>query len=146
MKIQYTIILLPLFVGLPVFGQSPFYDAPCASAPINSASAPNNCVSVAMSSASVPMNSNNETAGFRFAAMPSAFTNEYSVPFAAGDLAGLDVAMSSGPRKAPPTIGGEEEPPATPNFQPVGDIPVLFMLLLAGVYAVSVRTRRRTQR
>lgn len=80
--------------------------------------------------------------GYEFEAMPSAFVEEHSMPFAAEDLDGLNETYS-GPRKTPPVIGGDEEPPATPDFLPVGDVPVLFMLLLAGACVVVVRVRTR---
>ena len=83
--------------------------------------------------------------GYEFEAMPAAFAEEHSIPFAAEDLDGLNETMA-GPRKAPPVIGGGEEPPATPDFTPIGDVPMLFMLLLAGVCAVVIRVRTRGNR
>lgn len=122
MKIQHIIILLFLFVGLPMYGQSPLYDDPYTSVPMA-----------------------NGLTDYQFATTPAAFTNNYSVPFAAGDLDGLNEVVSYGPRKPPPVIGGNEQVPDTPDFVPIGDVPVLFMLLLAGAYALAVFARTRTR-
>lgn len=122
MKIQHIIILLLLFVGLPMYGQSPLYDDPYTSVPMA-----------------------NGLTDYQFATTPAAFTNNYSVPFAAGDLDGLNEVVSYGPRRKPPVIGDGEQVPDTPDFVPVGDVPVLFMLLLAGAYALVLFARTRTR-
>lgn len=122
MKIQHIIILLLLFVGLPMYGQSPLYDDPYTSVPMA-----------------------NGLTDYQFATTPAAFTNNYSVPFAAGDLDGLNEVVSYGPRRKPPVIGDGEQVPDTPDFIPVGDVPVLFMLLLAGAYALVLFARTRTR-
>jgi len=119
MKIQHTIILL-LFIGLPMYGQG-LYDDPYASVPMD-----------------------NGLTDFQFATTPAAFTNEYSVPFAAGDLGVIDESVTYGPRKIPPEIGGGEEVPDTPGFVPIGDVPLGFVLLLAGIYALAIFARTRT--
>ncbi len=120
-KKRLFIWLFVLCAGLPVWGQTDVYgDYPMAQQP------------------------ELQQTGYEFEAMPSAFVEEHSMPFAAEDLDGLNETYS-GPRKTPPVIGGDEEPPATPNFQPIGDVPVLFMLLLAGACAVVVRMRTRTR-
>lgn len=120
MKIQHTIILL-LFIGLPMYGQS-LYDDPYASVPMD-----------------------NGLTDYQFATTPAAFTNDYSVPFAAGDLSVLDESVAYGPRKTPPpVIGGGEEMPDTPGFVPIGDVPLGFVLLLAGIYALAIFARTRT--
>lgn len=122
MKIKHTIIiLLLLFIGLPMYGQG-LYDDPYASVPMG-----------------------NGLTDFQFATTPAAFTNEYSVPFAAGDLDILDEAIAYGPRKTPPpVIGGDEDVPDTPGFVPIGDVPLVFMLLLAGTCAIVIFARTRT--
>ena len=121
MKIQHTIILLLLFIGLPMYGQS-LYDDPYASVPMD-----------------------NGLADYQFATTPAAFTNDYCVPFAAGNLDALDESIAYGPRKTPPEIGGDEKVPDTPDFVPLGDVPWGFVLLLAGVYALVIRVRTRTR-
>lgn len=76
--------------------------------------------------------------------LPAAFNEQYSLPFAAGQLEDLDGSYS-GPRKTPPVIERDDTPPTTPDFTPIGDTPMLFFLLLAGVCAVMtfVRTKRQ---
>ena len=124
MKRKGIIILLFLLgLGLSVYGQTGVYDDayPMAQQP------------------------QLQSTSYEFEAMPTAFVEEHSMPFAAEDLGGLNETYS-GPRKTPPpTIEGDEEPPATPDFLPIGDVPVWFMLLLAGMYAMVTYVRTRAK-
>lgn len=76
---------------------------------------------------------------FQAAEMPTAFVDPISTSLAANNLNTLNAPSSV--RRTPPVIGGEDTPPDTPGFIPVGDAPVWLVLVFAAACAAGVYVR-----
>lgn len=82
---------------------------------------------------------------YNMQSLPAAFNDQHSVPFAAGQLDEPEDSYSR-PHKTPPVIEGDDTPPVTPDYTPIGDTPMLFFLLLAGLCAVMTFVHTKKQK
>lgn len=132
-KITYIALLLlfPLTVSSAGFKNEPF-------AGVSEQPATNNIQADAFKSVSSRNLNQQADAGWR--------ASSYSVPFAAQDISGglttddtsYEIESAFGPRRIPKPDYDEEEPGG-----PIGDVPWIMMLLLAGGYIVYTARKRQ---